>query len=166
MEKLTTVLGKTRLVELTPGMIQSVLARYWGHTGPANRTRVCSAIGGVLASARRHNLMKERVHLPRPKGGAGRDTKVNKWLYPDEIALLLSCMPEQIKLPVKIMFLQGRRPSEILYREWEDLSLRPGRETLRLGETKGQQDEVIALDREVAKDLRALAADRRGRGLP
>lgn len=163
VRKLTQSLAHTRLSEITPTMLQGVLNKHWGDTSVENRRRVCSTIGGVLSAAVRHGLIKARPHIPRPRGGK-KSAKVNKWLHADEIRLLIDCMPEQVRLPVKVMFLQGRRPSEILYREWEDLNMRPGRERLDLGETKTGKQETIALDAEVARDLRALATARRRDG--
>ena len=165
VEKLTLIFKHTRLIEIDTGMLQRALDRHYAHVGVETKRRVCSTIGGVLSAALRHNLMKHKPHIPRPKNAA-RQAKVNKWLYPDEISLLLRCMPEQIRLPVKIMFLQGRRPSEILYRDWSDLDLRSGRERLDLGITKPGEHETIALDKDVVSDLRALATWRRRQGLP
>lgn len=165
VEKLTLIFKHTRLIDIDTGALQRAIDQHYADVGAETKRRVCSTIGGVLSAALRHNLLKHKPHIPRPKN-ATRQTKVNKWLYPDEIDLLLRCMPEQIRLPVKIMFLQGRRPSEILYRDWSDLDLRSGRERLDLGITKPGEHETIALDKEVVSDLRGLATLRRRQGLP
>ncbi len=163
--KLTLILTHTRLADITTTTLQSILQKNWGNTSAANRRRVCSTIGGILSTALRHDLIQSKPHIPRPRGATTKP-EVNKWLHPDEIRLLITSMPDHLRLPVKVIFLQGRRPSEILYRCWEDLDMRPGRERLDLGATKTREQETIPLDHDVARDLRALAASLRRAGKP
>ncbi len=165
VQKLAKALGHAKLAEITTPILQAVITKLFGRTSASNQARACNTLGGILGAAQRHNLIDAKPYIPRPKSAA-KLPMVNKWLYPEEIALILDCMPSQIWLPVKIMFLQGRRPSEILYREWEDLDLRRGRKRLDLGITKPGERESIALDSEVVEDLKAHAATVTQRGMP
>ena len=158
--KLMNELEHVRLTNITTPVLQGVITRLWGHTSPENQARACSTMGGILSAAQSHGLMDARPKIPRPRRSAGKGKAVNKWLHPEEIALLLECLPGHLRLPIKIMFFQGRRPSEILYREWADLDLKPGGERLDLRETKTGAEQSIPLDQEIVEDLRALATAR------
>ena len=151
-----------RLRDVTSPYLQGVLTKMWGHTAAANQARICSTIGGIFSAALRHGLVDSKPHIPRPKGS--KPAPVNKWLHPEEISILLDCLSDHLKLPIKMMFFQGRRPSEILYRDWADIDWRPGRERLNLGKTKTGKTESIPLDAEIVDDLKALAAERRADG--
>ena len=165
MVKFLTELQHTRLGELTTPMLQGTLTRLCGHTSAESQARQCNTLGAILGAAQRHGLMDAVPKIPRPRHSSGKTKIVNKWLYPEEIALFLECLPEHIRLPVKIMFMQGRRPSEILYRDWSDLKLRAGAETLYLGVTKTGVEQSIPLDREIVEDLKALASARLAAGM-
>lgn len=81
--------------------------------------------------------------------------------FPEEIALLIDCMSgDHVRLPVFVIFLQGRRPSEIIHREWSDLEWKRGKARLFLGMTKAGEEQWIALDDAVADELKKLAGRR------
>lgn len=159
------IIRHTKLSDIDGPFLQRVMTLHFGRLSPASRGRMCSTLGGIFAAAIRHGLMSAAPPLPRPRARDASLKTINKWIELDDVARLIRSLPECLQLPMKMVFLHGRRPGEILFRNWEDLDLTSGRERLDLGVTKAGKAESIALHRDVVIELKQLISSRAMAGI-
>lgn len=118
-------------------------------------TRERDTYNSVMNEAVRKKWVKADFPRPTLPEYDALAVPVNKWLYDDEIRLLIRVAPRHLKLFVAGVFATGRRSGEIIYMsrrrpDYSDpagtgLSLEPGHEHFYFGHTKNGRPVIAPL---------------------
>jgi integrase len=144
--------GDTPITDISTAAIAEYVRVRRAGNRPSTVNRYLGTLRTILNFARRMGWLTVVPHIERQRESR---TRVDKWLHPDEVILLVECAATHLQPLLIFLACTGARVSEALRLDIADLGLAQGRERATLRNTKNGETYTVPLHPWAAEVLRA-----------
>ena len=145
------------LADLTRDQIEADLPR---DVKPSTRNRYRALMRAMLRAAEREWEWIDRAPVliaePEPEGRVA-------YMSREQAEVLIACLPDKYRNPVRLALLTGLRRSNIFDMLWENIDLERGTAVVRAEDAKGKRRIIVPLNSQARALLEALPGPRQGR---
>ena len=150
-------IGTTLLSELTRDKIESVLPK---EVSGATRNRYRALIRAMLRAAEREWDWLDRAPVLRTEAEPKRRVA---YLTRDQAEVLIACLPEKYRMPVRFALLTGLRRSNVFGLTWEAVDLDNSMVHVAEEDAKAGQRILVPLNKSAKALLESFPEPRKGR---
>ena len=150
-------IGTVLLSELTRDKIESVLPK---EVAGATRNRYRALIRAMLRAAEREWDWLDRAPILRTEAEPKRRVA---YLTREQAEVLIACLPEKYRMPVRFALLTGLRRSNVFNLTWDKVDLQRGTVIVEADEAKAGQRILVPLNTAAREILKALPEPHEGR---
>lgn len=150
-------IGTTLLSELTRDKIESVLPK---EVSGATRNRYRALIRAMLRAAEREWEWLDRAPVLRTEAEPKRRVA---YLTRDQAEVLIACLPEKYRMPVRFALLTGLRRSNVFGLTWDAVDLDNSMVHVAAEDAKAGQRILVPLNKSAKALLESFPEPRKGR---
>ena len=150
-------IGTTLLTELTRDKIESVLPK---EVSGATRNRYRALIRAMLRAAEREWDWLDRAPVLRTEAEPKRRVA---YLTREQAEVLIACLPEKYRMPVRFALLTGLRRSNVFGLTWEAVDLDNSMVHVAAEDAKAGQRILVPLNKSAKALLESFPEPRKGR---
>lgn len=150
-------IGSTLLSELTRDKIESVLPK---EVSGATRNRYRALIRAMLRAAEREWDWLDRAPVLRTEAEPKRRVA---YLTRDQAEVLIACLPEKYRMPVRFALLTGLRRSNVFGLTWDAVDLENSMVHVAAEDAKAGQRILVPLNKSAKALLESFPEPRKGR---